>query len=102
MNNQLFDSGFMYGFIFAQVAATPAKCKHCGEYPEIWNYKNNWRVDCDCGNRVSDMLIITAIDNWNKFYGDGSNYSIIIDICNLNASSSNNLDKQMQKCCCDR
>lgn len=103
MNNQYFDSGFTYGFIFSEIIATPSKCKKCGEYPKIWHYNNAWQVECDCG-RVSDMLITTAVSNWNEIYGDGFNYTTVLDICKLNApkeSVTDYLNKQTRQCCCD-
>jgi hypothetical protein len=50
------------------------------------------------------MLITTAVNNWNEIYGDGSNYTTVLDICKLNApkeSATDYLNKQMRQCCCD-
>ena len=79
MDSQYFTSGFSYGFIFAEIAATPSKCRKCGKYPKIWHYNNAWQVECDCG-RVSDMLITVAVSNWNGIYGDGSNYTTVLNM----------------------
>ena len=98
MYNDYLTSGFIYGFLFNEIVATPSKCKKCGEYPKIWHYNNAWQVECDCG-RISDMLITTAISNWNKIYGDDSNYTTVLNICKLNASDY--LNEQMRQCCCD-
>lgn len=103
MDNQYFISGFSYGFIFAEIAANPGKCKKCGKYPKIWYYNNAWQVECDCG-RVSDTLITIAVSNWNGIYGDGSNYTTVLDFCNLNVpkkSTADYLNEQMRQCCCD-
>lgn len=104
MDSQYFTSGFVYGFIFSEMAANPSKCKKCGKYPKIWHDDNAWQVECVCG-RVSNMLITAAVSNWNGIYGDGPlNYTTVRDICKLNApkkSTTDYLNEWTRQCCCD-